>query len=143
MKILVFGNPLLKQDSLPLKLLPKLRLKFPNIDFQEIDPTENLEPFLNTDTPNTEHRTPGDLVAIDTIKSINKITIINDINQLHANKIYSMHDFDLALNLKLLKKLNIIESVKIIGIPMDMSEEEALVQISKLIPRLNRQLQLI
>lgn len=133
MKILIFGNPLLKQDSLPIKLLPKLKQKFPNIKFKEIDPTENLEPFLNTDTPNTEHQTPGDLVAIDTIKGINKVTTINDIEQLHTNKIYSMHDFDLALNLKLLKKLNKIKSVKIIGIPMNITENEAINQISKIL----------
>jgi len=130
MKILIFGNPLLKQDSLPIKLIPKLKQKFPNIKFKEIDPTEDLEPFLNTDTPNTEHRTPGDLVAIDTIKGIDKVTTINSIEQLKANKIYSMHDFDLTLNLKLLKKLNIIDSVKIIGIPMNINEDEAITQIS-------------
>ena len=141
MKILIFGNPLLDEkwqkshqqpttnnqqprkseifsDSLPIKLLPKLQEKFPNIEFKEIDPTEDLE-------KQGEH-----LTIIDTVEGIKQITILKSIKQLHANKIYSMHDFDLALNLKLLKKLNIIKSVKIIGIPMNISEEEALKQIS-------------
>ncbi len=43
MKILVFGNILVKKDNLALKLLPRLREKFPNIIFKEFDPTENLE----------------------------------------------------------------------------------------------------
>ncbi len=121
MKILVFGNPLLKEDSLPIKLLPKLRQLYPNIEFKEIDPTENLE-------AQGKH-----LIILDTIKNIDKITIIDDINKLKANKLYSMHDFDLALNLKLLKKLNKIELVKIIGLPMEISKNEAIKQISKLL----------
>ena len=40
-----------------------------------------------------------------------------------------MHDFDLAYNLKLLEKIGKIDSVKIIGVPMEISEEEALDQI--------------
>jgi len=125
MKILVFGNPLLKQDSLPIKLLPKLKQLYPEIEFKEIDPTEDLE------------NQGRHLTILDTIQDIDKVTIINSIDQLHTNKIYSMHDFDLALNLKLLKKLNIIESVKIIGIPMNISENEVIIQISKLIPTLH------
>jgi Ni,Fe-hydrogenase maturation factor len=118
MKVLVFGNPLLKQDSIPIKLLPKLKQKFPNIEFKEIDPTEDLD------------KQGKNLIILDTVQNIDKVTIINDIEKLHTNKIYSMHDFDLALNLKLLKKLNKINSVKIIGIPMDISEDEALNQIT-------------
>ncbi len=128
MKILVFGNPLLKQDSLPLKLLPKLKSLYPNIEFKEIDPTEDLD------------KQGRHLIILDTVKGIDKVTTITSIDQLHANKIYSMHDFDLALNLKLLKKLNIIDSVKIIGIPMNYTEKETLTQLSKLIPTLHSQL---
>ena len=118
MKILVFGNPLLHNDSIPIKLLPKLRQLYPNIEFKEIDPTEDLD------------KQGKHLTILDTVQGIKKITIIDDIDQLHTNKIYSMHDFDLALNLKLLKKLNIIESIKIIGIPINITEDKAISQIS-------------
>jgi len=114
MKILTFGNPLLEQDSLPLKLLPTLKEQFPQHTFLHIDPTENLEQY------------GPHLTILDTVKNIDKLTILTSINQLHANKVYSMHDFDLALNLKLLKKLGKIKSVKIIGIPMNTTEEEIL-----------------
>jgi len=120
MKILVFGNPLLHNDSLPIKLLPKLRQLYPNIEFKEIDPTEDLD------------KQGKHLTILDTVQNIDKVTTINSIDQLHTNKIYSMHDFDLALNLKLLKKLNIIESIKIIGIPMNITEERAMKEIQKL-----------
>ncbi|MBT6690500.1 hypothetical protein HN903_02135 [archaeon] len=111
MKILTFGNPLLKQDSLPLKILPTLIKQFPNITFLHIDPTEDLEQY------------GPHLTILDTVQNIDKITILTSIEQLHANKVYSMHDFDLALNLKLLRKLDKIKSVKIIGIPMNTTEE--------------------
>jgi len=110
MKVLVFGNPFLENDSLPLKILPKLREKFPEIEFKEIDPTEDLD------------KQGRDLVILDTVEGIDEIVELNSIEQLHANKVYSMHDFDLAYNLKLLKKIGKIDSVRIIGIPMGIGE---------------------
>lgn len=124
MKILVFGNPLLKNDSLPLKLIPKLKDKFPEIEFKEIDPTEDLE------------KQGRDLIILDSVEGINEVMVLNSIEQLHANKIYSMHDFDLAYNLKLLKKIGKINSVKIIGVPMGMGEGEAMREISEFIKNL-------
>lgn len=43
MKILVFGNALVEEDSLPLRLLAALRLCFPSVEFREFDSAENLE----------------------------------------------------------------------------------------------------
>ena len=116
-KILVFGNPTIENDSLPIKLLPKLKQKFPNIIFQEIDPTEGLE------------NQGRDLTIIDTVEGINKVMIITDFNQLQSNKLFSMHDFDLAYNLKILKKIGKIDTIKIIGIPMNIGEDEVMDQI--------------
>jgi len=102
MKVLVFGNPFLENDSLPLKLLPKLRKTFPSIEFKEIDPTEDLD------------KQGRDLVILDTVEGIDNVIELNSIEQLYANKVYTMHDFDLAYNLKLLKKIGKIDSVRII-----------------------------
>jgi len=121
MKVLVFGNPLLENDSLPLKLLPKLREMFSDIDFKEIEPTEDLD------------REGRDLVILDSVEGIDDVMKINSIEQLHTNKVYSMHDFDLGYNLKLLKKVGKIDSVRIIGIPMGISEGEALNQIQSIL----------
>jgi Ni,Fe-hydrogenase maturation factor len=117
MKVLVFGNPFLENDSLPLKILPKLAEKFPGIEFKEIDPTEDLE------------NQGRNLTILDTVEGIEKVMEINSIEQLHTNKVYTMHDFDLAYNLKLLKKIGKIDSVRIIGVPMLISEEDAMDQI--------------
>ena len=118
--IYVFGNPLIKEDSLPLKLIDKLRKEFPSIEFKEFDTTEDfiLEPELN---------------IIDTVKGIKKVELIEDIDRIVTDKIYSLHDFDLAYNLKLLKKMKMIDNVKIFGIPMRMNEKEAFNQLKELI----------
>lgn len=119
MKVLVFGNPLLEFDNTPLKIIPDLKKIFPKIKFIEFDPTENLEPE------------DKNLIIIDTIQGITEIKIINSIDQISKQKVFSMHDFDLGYNLKILKKLGLIETVKIIGIPMKMSENEAIEGVKK------------
>jgi Ni,Fe-hydrogenase maturation factor len=125
-KILLFGNPLVKRDSLVLKILPKLSENFPQIDFKEFDPTENLEKEIEN----------GKLTVLDVAEGINKIEIIKDINQLTTSKIYSMHDFDLAFNLKLLKKVGKLKQVEIIAIPHDMKEKEAFKKVADWIENL-------
>ncbi len=118
-KILIFGNPLVPEDSLPLRLLPKLRKAFQNIEFKELDAAEEIE---------NEGR---DLVILDTAKGIDKVTVIDDIGKIQTEKIYSMHDFDLGLTLKLLKKMKKIDSVRIIAVPMGYDEKKALDEVGK------------
>ncbi len=120
--IYIFGNPLLNFDNLPIKLVPELRKKFPDINFIIQDPNENIKPSAN-----------GELIIIDTVININTVIIINNIKQLETGKIYSMHDFDLAFNLKLLKKIGKLKKVKIFGVPPDLNKQTALEQLSKLI----------
>lgn len=120
-KFFVFGNPTVKRDSLPLNLLGELRGRFPEIEFIKFDPNENLE---------DEGR---ELNIIDTVEGIDRVILITDIDSISTQKLYSMHDFDLGYNLKLLKKLDYIDSVKIFGVPMKMKKKEALEQLTKLI----------
>jgi Ni,Fe-hydrogenase maturation factor len=120
-KILVFGNPLLKTDSLPLRIITDLRKKFPEITFQEFDPNENLE------------KEGRELSIIDAVEGIDKVTLITDIDSIKTSRIYSMHNFDLGYSLKLLKKLGYIDGVRIFGVPMKISKKEALKQLSDLI----------
>ena len=118
--IYVFGNPLVKEDSLPLKLIDKLKKEFPSLQFKEFDTVEDLE-------------LEKELNIIDTIKGIKKVELIEDIDKIITEKVYSMHDFDLGYNLKLLKKMKMIDKVRIFGIPFDMNEKEAFEQLNKLI----------
>lgn len=115
MKILVFGNPLVEKDSLPLLLLPKLRKEFQNLEFKEIDSTEDL------------HKEGKDLVILDSAEGIRNVEIVG-LDSVKLDKIYSMHDFDLGYNLKLLKKMEMIGDVRIIAVPIGMNPEKALFQ---------------
>ena len=119
--IYIFGNPLLDFDNLPLKLAPKLEKLFPEIDFVITDPSENLKPI------------DGELIIIDTVEGIKKVILIDDIGKLETSKIYSLHDFDLAFNLKLLQKIGKLKRVKIFGVPMDGDEKEILSQLINLL----------
>ena len=124
-KIYVFGNHLVKEDSLPLKLIDKLRREFPNIEFEEFDTVEDVE-------------LKKELNIIDSVKGIKKVELIEDLEKIITDKIYSIHDFDLGYNLKLLKKIKMIEKVRILGIPMKINESEAFDQLKKMIKRLIR-----
>jgi len=123
--IYVFGNPLVKEDSLPLKLIDKLKKEFPSIEFIDFDTVEDLE-------------LEKELNIIDTVKGIKRVELIEDINKIITDKIYSMHDFDLGYNLKLLKKMKMIDKVRIFGIPVKISEKEAFDQLCKVIKELRK-----
>lgn len=111
-KILVFGNLIVKEDSLPLRILPKLRKRFPEIQFIEADPTELLD--YN-----------GDFWILDTAEGIDDVIIFNDISKLTPPRRVGVHDYDLALDLKLLSKLGKLEKVRIIALPIEMEHKEA------------------
>lgn len=116
-KILVFGNPLVEKDSLPLKLIKSLRKEFPNIEFKELDTIEEIQ---------NEGRI---LYILDSVEDIKNVTIIRNIDDLFINRIYSVHDFDLANSLKIFKKLDMIDDVIIFGVPMFMDKKKALIEL--------------
>lgn len=115
--IYVAGNPLVEEDSLPLRIMPGLRERFPRLEFRELEPTEDLP----------EEK---DLIIIDIVKGIEKVQVIDDIEKIITRKAYSLHDFDLGASLKLMRKAGRLEKVVIIGVPMGIGEREALRQVS-------------
>lgn len=118
-RILVFGNPLVEEDSLPLKLVPDLQKAFPQIQFKEIDSAEQVE---------DEGR---DLVIIDAVSGIKKVEVITDLESIQLEKIYTMHDFDLGITLKLLKKVGKLDSALIFGVPLHYPKSKALGELEK------------
>ncbi len=113
MKVYLVGNMLVKEDSLPIRLLPKLRMAFPHIVFEEVDPNENFIPEEGS-------------VIMDTVYGITKPRWFTSIDDFEQTKSVSPHDYDLAFHLKLLVKLKKISHVRILGIPMGMPEDDAL-----------------
>lgn len=112
-KILVFGNSLYSPDSLAFRVADILRQDSTSFEFIECDSAENLE------------KHGPDLLILDVAKGIDKVTVLDDLTVLESAPSYSMHDFDLALSLKLLKKLGKIRSVRIIALPMGMDAKHA------------------
>lgn len=123
-KVLVFGNPLVAKDSIALRLLPSLRKRFPGIEFKEFDAAENLE---------AEGR---DLVILDSAEGLRQVTLIEDLSALSVGSVYSMHDFDLSLTLKLLRKMGLIRSVRIIAVPSRLPLRKAFLGCSELLSSL-------
>ncbi len=124
MKILVFGNPLVKSDSLPLTLLPLLRKTFPLIEFKEFDAVEDLEDEGE------------ELVILDSVHGIKEVKLFDDISQFIDSPRYSLHDFDLLSYLKLLKKIGAITKVTIIGVPEKGNKKKITDEICESIRRL-------
>lgn len=116
-RIHVFGNRELGFDSLPLRLLPALRERFPDIQFIELDPNEEWEirdPFL----------------IIDTVRGLRDIHVFRGLDDFDAAPTVSVHDFDALFNLRYLKKLGKLKNVVIVGVPSEMDDNTALAKTS-------------
>jgi Ni,Fe-hydrogenase maturation factor len=118
--VYVSGNLIVKEDSVPLRIMDRLQKKFPEISFRELDPTENMP----------EEKT---LNIIDTVIGIEDVRVIKNIDSIVTGKVYSLHDFDLGFNLKLMKKAGKIKNVHIIGVPASMNDDTALEGVSRAI----------
>lgn len=123
MKIYVFGNPLLKEDSRPLRLINQLKKIFPKVEFLIADPNENFPP-----------KNEKELVILDTVAGIKKPTILDlkDLDQMKKAPV-SPHDYDLLMHLLLLKKIKKISKAKIIGVPF--KKNFSLLTLKKLIKK--------
>jgi len=120
MTIFVFGNPDLAEDSLPLKILPRLRERFPHIQFKEVDPNEEWD-------------MPEDVVVIDTVMGIEKVALLHGLEKFVAAPRVTMHDFDALAQLRYLQKLGKIKKVTIIGVPPTIAENEAYEEVSSML----------
>jgi hypothetical protein len=112
MKVFIFGNPDLKFDSVPLRIIPDLKKLFPEMEFAHIDPNEEWE-------------VPEELYIIDTVFGIKSPMIFNNLLTFKQAPNVSMHDFDAYANLRLLQKIGKLKKIKIFGIPPNISEADA------------------
>ena len=105
MKISVFGNPDLKEDSAAIKLIPWLRQKYPGAEIKIEEPAEGLKPA-------------EDWIIVDVCAGIDKLTVFDDLDKFAAVRRVSVHDYEVITELRLLKKLGKIKRLKIICVPM-------------------------
>ena len=122
-KIFIFGNEDLQDDSMPLRILPMLKEKFPEIEFEMVDPNEEWE-------------VPENVVVIDTAVGIKDVTVFDSLEKFSAPPRVGMHDFDALTNLRLLWKLGKIKKIKIIAVPAEMEESEALKKVSEILEKI-------
>lgn len=117
MKILCFGNEFIEDDALAKKVADILK-KESGFDIIKCDSENDLLDYLEEE-----------IVILDVVKGIKGVRVFdeNDIDYLDTSEL-SAHDFDLGFQLKILQKIEKIDKLKIIGIPMkgnarDIAEE--------------------
>jgi Ni,Fe-hydrogenase maturation factor len=102
-KLYVFGNEYLEQDSLARKVASCL---------------EDIE-LVHSRSPDDLLEAEGEMIILDVAKGITEPRLITDTSKLKAANIVSMHDFDLGYFLRLLDELGTPKKVKIIALPQN------------------------
>ena len=123
--VFIFGNAELKNDSLPIKLIPQLQKAFPDISFELKDPNEEWD-------------IPTEMMIIDTVVGPKDVAVFDDIEKFDTAPRLTMHDFDALANLHYMKKLGKLKKIKIIGVPPKMSQKKALEAIGKILRELKK-----
>ena len=104
-KVFVFGNLLLEKDSLAIAAAVRLKNRLEGIEFVAVQSLDEVEE-------------KGELWIMDVAEGIERVELIEEIEMLQTGQPVSGHDFDLAMELKLLKKMRRLGKVKIIAIPV-------------------------
>jgi Ni,Fe-hydrogenase maturation factor len=110
MKVYVFGNEHVTEDRRAIEAAREMEGAIEGVSFVFVSPNEDV-PFVN------ERR----VVILDTVQGIQDVELISEdrIDELTLSPRTSVHDFDLGLQLRYLKKLNKLGEVIIIGIPQE------------------------
>lgn len=103
--VFIVGNPLVRADSMPLRIMPRLQKMLPQIEFVLFEPTRMDIPLKK------------DIVFVDTVEGIRKVRVLDDIGKIEAFHACSLHDFDLGAQLLLLRKFDLLGKVRIVGVP--------------------------
>lgn len=120
--VYVLGNPIESLDRATVNLIPRLIKSFPHINFVHFDPTEELP------APSDQ-----DLIIIDTVIGIEKVTKFDNLDQWKLSPRVTVHDYDLPLMLGILKKLGKIKNIIIFGIPEKGKKEKILHEIKNIL----------
>lgn len=102
--IYVCGNPLVAADALAIDVAREIERDFPSVSFVHLDPNEEIS--------------ERDIILLDVAEGISKVMIFNDVDQFIAGKKISLHDYDTAFSLQLMKKTGLLKKVCIIAIPL-------------------------
>jgi Ni,Fe-hydrogenase maturation factor len=110
MKVYVFGNEYVAEDRRAIDVARELEGTLDGISFVFVDPNADV-PFVG------EQR----VVILDTVQGTPDVALVEGggIDELILSPRGSVHDFDLAFQLRYLKKLGKLGDVTIVGIPQE------------------------
>lgn len=110
MKVYVFGNEYVAEDRTAIEVARELEGTIGGISFVFVDPNEDV-PFVDE-----QH-----VVILDTVQGTRDVAVVEGgrIDGLTLSPRGSVHDFDLAFQLRYLEKLGRLGKVTIVGIPQE------------------------
>ncbi len=118
MKLLLFGNPAIPSDSLAIKVGKALE--------KEGYETLHLEdPLGLLDLDLSEY------LILDVALGLSEPRIVDDPDKLLLGRLCSLHDFDMAYFLKLLKATGKIEKVRILALPEGLAVDDAVAAVKE------------
>ena len=118
MKVYVFGNKDVPGDKKALEVAKRLEDAIEGVSFVFVGPNEDA-PFVGE-----RHA-----VILDTVNGIEDVVLIegDEIDALILSPRGSVHDFDLAFQLRYLKKLDKLGKITIIGVPQQGEADYSLI----------------
>ncbi len=119
MNVYVFGNEYVAEDKRAIEVARELEGAIEGISFVFVDPNEDV-PFVDR-----RHA-----VILDTVEGIQDVALVegDKIDGLVLSPRGSVHDFDLAFQLRYLKKLGKLGEVTLIGIPQEGAVDHLLIK---------------
>ena len=110
MRVYVFGNEYVAEDRRAIKVARELEGTLDGVSFVFVDPNADL-PFVDE-----QH-----VVILDTLRGTRSVVLVegDGIEGLLLPPSGSVHDFDLAFQLRYLKKLGRVGDVTIVGVPQE------------------------
>ena len=119
MNVYVFGNECVAEDERAIEVARELESAIDDISFVFVNPNEDA-PFVNE-----RH-----VVILDTVQGLGDVALVEGegIDGLILSPRGSVHDFDLAFQLRYLKKLGKLGEVTLIGIPQEGEVDHLLIK---------------
>ena len=119
MKVYVFGNEDLPEDRMAIEAAKQLDGAMDGVSFIFVKPNEDV-PFAD------ESR----VVILDAVQGIGEVALIegDETEELILSPRGSVHDFDLAFQLRYLRRIDKLGDVSIIGVPREGRVDHARIQ---------------
>jgi Ni,Fe-hydrogenase maturation factor len=110
MKVYVFGNKDAPEDAVAIEIAEGLGGAVEGVSFVFVEPNEDV-PFAG------EER----VVILDAVQGVSEVALISgdDLDRFALPPRGTVHDFDLAFQLKYLKKIGRLGEVYVVGVPKE------------------------